>query len=188
MTATHRTRYCRCGARLARDNTGTRCSACVAADRDRLATAPEVPADFWDEVVLREALASRHMGRVIRAWRTHPYHGRQGLPQARVAAWADITQTQLSRIENGAPMMHLDRLIQWARILRIPPERLWFAMPDSDRQIAIGAASAAVGASTAIQAAWLTPVVTDGELLGAGVNDSPARVPSETIELASVFR
>src|SRR5437773_2530589 len=76
MTSSHRTRYCRCGARLARDNTSTRCSACIALDRDRLCTAPEVPADFWDEVVLREALLHRHMGRVIRAWRTHPHHGR----------------------------------------------------------------------------------------------------------------
>jgi len=185
MTATPKTRYCRCGARLARDNAGTRCSACVAANRDRLVTAPEVPADFWDEVVLREALASRHMGRVIRAWRTHPYHGRQSFPQDRVAAWAEITQTQLSRIENGAPMMHLDRLIQWARILRIPPERLWFAMPDSDRQITTGATSAVTGAPIAIEAASLVPVVTDGELLSAEVDDSPAWVPSETTEPAN---
>ena len=41
-----------------------------------------------------------------------------------------ITQAQLSRIENGPPLVHLDRLIQWARVLRIPSDRLWFAMPD----------------------------------------------------------
>jgi transcriptional regulator with XRE-family HTH domain len=41
-----------------------------------------------------------------------------------------ITQAQLSRIENGPPVVHLDRLIQWARVLRIPPNRLWFAMPE----------------------------------------------------------
>jgi hypothetical protein len=56
MTATHKVRYCRCGARLARDNPGNRCGPYLAADRDRLAAAPEVPADFWNEVVLQEAL------------------------------------------------------------------------------------------------------------------------------------
>jgi hypothetical protein len=53
-----------------------RCAPCVAHERD-LHAAPELPADFWDEVVLREALQSWHMGRVIRAWRTRPYHGRR---------------------------------------------------------------------------------------------------------------
>jgi transcriptional regulator with XRE-family HTH domain len=131
MTATHKARYCRCGVRLARDNSGSRCSACVTADRDRLSAAPEVPADFWDEVVLRQSLTSRHMGRIIRAWRTHPYHGRRPINQDQVASWVGITQAQLSRIENGPPPVHLDRLIQWARVLRIPEERLWFALPGS---------------------------------------------------------
>lgn len=129
MTATHKARYCRCGARLARDNTGSRCAPCVAADRDRSAP-PEVPADFWDEVVLRKALLSRHMGRVVRAWRTHAHHGRRPLSQDQVASWMGITQAQVSRIENGPPVVHLDRLVQWARLLRIPADRLWFAPPD----------------------------------------------------------
>jgi len=41
-----------------------------------------------------------------------------------------ITQAQLSRIENGSPMVHLDRLIQWAQVLCIPADRLWFALPE----------------------------------------------------------
>jgi hypothetical protein len=40
-----------------------------------------------------------------------------------------MTQGQLSRVENGPPIVHLDRLVQWARLLRIPPRHLWFAMP-----------------------------------------------------------
>ncbi|MDG4765114.1 helix-turn-helix transcriptional regulator [Solwaraspora sp. WMMD406] len=130
-TVTQKARYCRCGARLARDNPGNQCAACLSADRDRLAAAPEVSAEFWDEVVLREALQTRHMGRVIRAWRTHPQHGRQPVPQERVAAWVGISQAQLSRIENGPPIAHLDRLIQWARVLRVPANRLWFALPET---------------------------------------------------------
>lgn len=129
MTATNQARYCRCGARLARDNTGARCAPCVAHERDHLCAAPELPAGFWDEIVLSEALQSRHMGRVIRAWRTHPHHGRRSIPQDRVASWMGLTQAQLSRIENGPAIAHLDRLTQWAEVLRIPADRLWFALP-----------------------------------------------------------
>jgi transcriptional regulator with XRE-family HTH domain len=187
MTAAHKARYCRCGARLARDNPGTRCSACTAADRDRPVAAPEVPADFWDEVVLQEALASRHMGRVIRAWRTHPHHGRQDFPQDRVAAWAGITQTQLSRIENGQPMMHLDRLIQWARVLRIPADRLWFAMPGSERPFATGLSRTATDAPAVIEAVSAVAVGASDELIVAEIDPASAWVASDTVELVSRF-
>jgi hypothetical protein len=102
----------------------------VATDRERQSGAPRVPDELWDEAVVREALASRHMGRVIRAWRTHPFHGRYPIAQDRAAGWVGITQAQLSRIENGPPLTHLDRLIQWARVLHIPADRLWFTLPD----------------------------------------------------------
>lgn len=134
MTATHKARYCSCGARLARDNPGTRCAPCAAHERDHLHAAPDLPAELWDEVVLREALQSRHMGRVIRAWRTHPYHGRRPIPQDRVASWMGLTQAQLSRIENGPAIAHLDRLTQWAGVLRLPADRLWFALPATTDQ------------------------------------------------------
>jgi transcriptional regulator with XRE-family HTH domain len=91
---------------------------------------PDLPEEFWQEPVLREALASRHMGQVIRAWRTHPQHGRHPFAQDRVAVWMGITQAQLSRIETGPPPAHLDRLVQWAQVLHIPQERLWFALPE----------------------------------------------------------
>ncbi|MEW2382685.1 helix-turn-helix transcriptional regulator [Micromonospora sp. NPDC047707] len=129
MTATHQTRYCRCGARLARDNTSGRCSPCSSYRRQHPEAAPEVPDDFWDEVVLSDALRSRHMGRIIRAWRTHPYHGRHPISQDQAASWVGMSQAQLSRIENGPPMVHLDRLVEWAAALRVPAARLWFAMP-----------------------------------------------------------
>ncbi|SCL19030.1 Helix-turn-helix domain-containing protein [Micromonospora inyonensis] len=129
MTATHEARYCRCGTRLARDNATGRCSPCSSYGRHQPHAAPDVPADFWDEVVLREALQSRHMGRVIRAWRTHPHHGRHPISQDRAASWVGMSQAQLSRIETGPPIVHLDRLVQWATALRIPEDRLWFAMP-----------------------------------------------------------
>ncbi len=120
----------RCGTRLAHDNSGGYCAPCKVASRDRFAASPEVPADFWDNEAIREALACRHMGRVIRAYRCHPFHGRRPLPQEVVAGWIGVTQGQLSHIETGPPIVHLDRLIHWARLLRIPPGCLWFALPE----------------------------------------------------------
>lgn len=89
-----------------------------------------VPASFWDHEPVRRALAERHLGRVIRAYRCHPYHGRVALPQTVVAGWLGITQAQLSRVENGPPLVHLDRLSHWAELLGIPESCLWFALPD----------------------------------------------------------
>ncbi|MFI5927178.1 helix-turn-helix domain-containing protein [Micromonospora sp. NPDC051543] len=119
----------RCGGRLARDNDTGRCTPCQAAERDRLSTPPVVPANFWDHEPVRLALAERHLGRVIRAYRCHPYHGRVALPQSVVAGWLGITQAQLSRVENGPPVVHLDRLAHWANLLGIPASCLWFGLP-----------------------------------------------------------
>ncbi|MEU2612147.1 XRE family transcriptional regulator [Micromonospora sp. NPDC007271] len=119
----------RCGGRLARDNDSGRCAPCQAAERDRLSSPPTVPASFWEHEPVRQALAERHLGRVIRTYRYHPYHGRNPLPQTVVAGWLGITQAQLSRVENGPPLLHLDRLTHWAALLGIPANQLWFALP-----------------------------------------------------------
>ncbi|MEU7618964.1 helix-turn-helix transcriptional regulator [Micromonospora rifamycinica] len=86
---------------------------------------------FWEHEPVRQALSSRHLGRVIRAYRFHPYHGRAALPQTVVAGWLGVTQAQLSRIENGSPVVHLDRLAHWAKTLGIPGALLWFSLPDA---------------------------------------------------------
>ncbi|MFG3420578.1 helix-turn-helix domain-containing protein [Micromonospora sp. NPDC048063] len=119
----------RCGGRLARDNTSGRCGPCQAAERDRLTSPPAVPATFWDHGPIQQALTARHLGLAIRAYRCHPYHGRHPLPQETVARWAGISQAQLSRLENGPAIVHLDRLTHWAQLLRIPAELLWFKLP-----------------------------------------------------------
>jgi hypothetical protein len=77
---------------------------------------------------MRDALASWHMGRVIAAYRTHPFHGRP-LSQEIVGAWAGVSQVQLSRVEHGPAIKHLDRLVAWAETLRIPEHLLWFKLP-----------------------------------------------------------
>jgi hypothetical protein len=119
MNANRPVRYCRCGTRLARDNAGTQCAACQAKARDLVMQPPTVPATFWTTEAMREALASWHMGSVIAAYRSHPFHGRP-LRQEIVAGWVGITQAQLSRIESGPAIKDLDKLIQWARTLGIP--------------------------------------------------------------------
>lgn len=121
-------RYCRCGARLARDNASAQCAACSRSASDLLTSAPDVPPGFWNTDQMRDALADWHMGRVIAAYRAHPYHGVL-LPQELVASWMDFTQPQLSRIEAGKPITDLAKLIRCAKVLRIPEELLWFRLP-----------------------------------------------------------
>jgi transcriptional regulator with XRE-family HTH domain len=88
-----------------------------------------VPAEFWATDRIRDALATWHMGRVVAAYRNHPFHGRP-LPQETVAGWVGITQAQLNRIESGPPIKDLERLIEWARVLHVPPTLLWFKLPE----------------------------------------------------------
>jgi len=122
--------YCQaCGARLTAGNRLTHCAPCQKHAVALAAGPPDVPAGFWDTELIREAADAWHIGGVIRAYRHHPHHGRRPLSQELVAGWLQLTQTQLSRIENGPPVKDLDRLIHWARSLKIPPPLLWFQLP-----------------------------------------------------------
>jgi transcriptional regulator with XRE-family HTH domain len=125
-------RYCaRCGARLASDNADAACRPCQRTAHEAALCPPDVPSEFWENDQLRDALTrERHMGHAVRSYRKHPFHGHRPVSQETAARWLSVSQTQLSRIENGRPLYDLDRLVQWARKLRIPPELLWFAMPD----------------------------------------------------------
>jgi len=91
---------------------------------------PTLPADFWDHEPLRASLDAWHIGNVIRAYRHHPHHGHRPLPQSMVANRLSVTQAQLSRIENGPPVMDLNRLVSWAETLEIPARLLWFKLPN----------------------------------------------------------
>jgi len=124
-------RLCRCGTRLARDNSGLLCSMCERSSRGALASAPSVTPEFWLTDDMQRAFANRHIGQIIYAYRVHPWHGR-AISQAVVAGWAGISQTQLSRIESGRPVRDLERLMHWVRILRIPSRLLWFELDEPD--------------------------------------------------------
>ncbi|MCA1673070.1 MAG: helix-turn-helix domain-containing protein, partial [Actinobacteria bacterium] len=134
--------YCRCGTRLAKDNTQRQCARCQRASRDKLITPPEVPAEFWDTDQFEEAFAARHMGRVSRAYRMHPYHyavyGPNGISQTLLGQWLGLRQPQVSRFETGPPRQLLDTLQHWARVLRIPPELLWFRLPQDTTPLTVG--------------------------------------------------
>jgi tetratricopeptide (TPR) repeat protein len=138
-----RHRYCRCGTHLATDNTERQCARCQRASRDKLIAPPQVPAHFWQTEQLREAFSAQHIGRVARAYRTHPHHhtvyGPSGISQTLLGHWLGLRQPQISRIETGPPIRDLDTLAYWAQILQIPAELLWFDLPGQTRQSALNA-------------------------------------------------
>ncbi len=135
-------RYCRCGTRLALDNPGLQCAQCERASRGKFIAPPEVPAEFWLTEQFRNAFERQHIGEIARAYRLHPYHrwtyGPGGISQQLLGQWIGLTQGQVSRIESGPPLKHLDILAHWARVLRIPPELLWFKLPGETCQLEIG--------------------------------------------------
>jgi transcriptional regulator with XRE-family HTH domain len=111
--------------RLARDNSTHLCAACVGLSRHRYIHPPQVPAEFWQEPGMAAALDSWHMGKVIRAFRLHPWHPRL-IAQTTAGAWLQLNQTQLSRIETGPAPTDLAKLRHWAQALGVPADRLWF--------------------------------------------------------------
>jgi hypothetical protein len=78
---------------------------------------------------------------VFRAYRTHPHHyavyGPDGISQTLLGQWLGLRQPQVSKIETGPPIPHLDRLQHWARVLRIPAELLWFRLPEDKGELAV---------------------------------------------------
>jgi transcriptional regulator with XRE-family HTH domain len=155
-------RYCEhCGNRLAQDNTESSCSACL---RHTALRPPPLPPEFWDTDLMRDALATWHMGRVVYAYRTHPYHGRV-LSQDMVASWLGLTQAQLSRIENGKAPDALSKLTHYAAVLGIPDGLLWFRVPE--QQSSSARVSAPVGHGAAHE-------LSVGKLQAA--SDRPPRV------------
>jgi hypothetical protein len=146
--------YCRCGTHLAKDNTERQCARCQRSSRDKFIIPPEVPAEFWETEQFREAFAAQHIGWVLRAYRTHPHHyavyGPDGISQTLLGQWLGLRQPQVSKIEIGPPIPHLDRLQHWARMLKIPPRLLWFRLPEVKAELTVAepAASGVVACSS----------------------------------------
>lgn len=101
-----------------------------------------MPSEFWRSIDLHAAIARHDMGAVLRAYRSHPTHGRHPLPQVTVSKWLGITQSQLSRLESGRNRVRdLDKLVHYARVLQIPAELLWFELPNDAPRAAVPAAT-----------------------------------------------
>ncbi|MDX3663722.1 hypothetical protein PV646_41115 [Streptomyces sp. ID05-26A] len=120
-------RWCRCGTQLSRDNRGSTCTACTKRLAEFLGGPPEVDRSFWDDPAISRALHARHMGQVVRAYRTHPDHPAD-INQDTVSGWLSMSQSGLSRLEAGKPIAKLDQLIHIAGVLAIPADLLWFKM------------------------------------------------------------
>lgn len=123
-----------CGAFLSRSNSGERCHSCQRHLYRGGVVPPAVPEEFWRTEDMRAALAARHMGRVLRAFRRHPFHDRV-IPQEVAGWWFGISQAQVCRLEreNIRTTQNLDTLIVYARTLGIPQEYLWFDLPGQQR-------------------------------------------------------
>ena len=120
-------RYCRCGTALAGDNTTRLCSTCQAT-RQR-SRAPDVPPEFWRTEVMTAALASGDLGRVMRAYRCHPFHG-QRLSQALVAGWLHMSQAAVCRIENDRRRLTIDEIAVIAQALGMRVALPWAPQPE----------------------------------------------------------
>ncbi|MGH7883829.1 MAG: helix-turn-helix domain-containing protein, partial [Candidatus Dormibacteraceae bacterium] len=73
-----------------------------------------------------------HIGQVFRAYRYHPRHLKifgKALNQELLGRWLGLTQTQISKLENGKPEQNLKVLQSYAQALYLPSRMLWFALP-----------------------------------------------------------
>jgi transcriptional regulator with XRE-family HTH domain len=98
-----------------------------------------MPPEFWTADRFRGAFASRNIGKVLRAFRTDERHqqtyGDAGISQELLGSWLGMTQAQMSRLERGVSTKDsLGKLIEWAQILSIPADLLWFDLPGQQRQ------------------------------------------------------
>ena len=176
--------YCRCGTHLAKDNTEHQCARCARASRDKLIAPPEVPPEFWQTDQFRDAFAAQHMGRIVRAYRTHPHHyavyGPSGISQGLLGRWLGLSQPQVSRTENGPPIRNLDTLAYWARTLHIPPELLWFRLPEQQDEGAVTepvVSPFAAAAATSVLEPLAVPQATGAQPGSGEHTDDPERDP-----------
>jgi tetratricopeptide (TPR) repeat protein len=132
-------RCARCSALLADDNTASMCGRCHRELSDQMSSPPKLDPDFFETDEFKAAFDSRHMGRILKAYRHHPRHLRifgKALSQALLGRWlGGLTQAQVSRLENGEPEQNLKTLARYAKIMHIPEDKLWFDLPGSRRTV-----------------------------------------------------
>lgn len=138
--ASHTGRKCGCGTRLSVWNTSPRCAVC---ERMYLQTMtnnepPVMPYEFWVSSRFRDAFKTRDMGKLLRLFRTAEVHrdqfGPDGITQELLGTWLGLAQAQVSGFERGKKDVDsISKMIEWAEILSIPNDLLWFDLTDSSR-------------------------------------------------------
>ncbi|WP_165401391.1 helix-turn-helix domain-containing protein [Herbihabitans rhizosphaerae] len=122
---------------LAADNTARLCGRCHRDQRDQLRTPPaELRNEFFETPEFRAAFESQHIGKVFKAYRSHPRHLRlfgKPLNQELLGRWLGLSQAQVSKLENGKAEQNLETLRNYARILHLPRHLLWFDFPGQTR-------------------------------------------------------
>jgi len=126
-----------CGTVLAADNTARLCGRCHREQHDQLRAPPaQLPDGFFDTDELRAAFESQHIGKVFKAYRSHPRHLQlfgKALNQELLGRWLGLTQAQVSKLENGKPEQNLETLRNYAKVLHLPQHLLWFVLPGQSR-------------------------------------------------------
>ncbi|WP_143230339.1 hypothetical protein [Actinosynnema sp. ALI-1.44] len=119
---------------LAADNTAALCSRCL---RDQLSGPPaDLRVEFFQTDEFRAAFDSQHMGQVCRAYRHHPHWLEllgKTLNQETLGRWLGLNQSQISKLEKGAPEYNLKALREYAAALSLPHHMLWFDFPGERR-------------------------------------------------------
>lgn len=170
-----------CGAVLASDNQEQVCGPC-ARTNSPIVGPPDVPAWFWAVDHMQKALGTWHMGKVLAAYRTHPYH-RRPISQTVAGGWVGLGQSEVSRLETGPPVGSMDKLLLWARTLQIPPQLLWFKVPEADRPVAGSGQRDVTPALTS----EVSPVVPDVERSFPALNVDELDQLSRGLEQAGYF-
>jgi len=117
MAKTEFRRCTRCGAPMDRRREDEICGPCLT--RSRLCPgAAAAPPELWRDPALMTAIARRDMGAVSRIHRAY-----SGSSQGDMAAILDLTQPDISKIENNARVVtELELFIQLVNALGIPPQ------------------------------------------------------------------
>lgn len=128
------TRTCQaCEARLARDRVSDHCGPCTR--RLISPVARPQPDVFWEARGIRDALAARHFGRFLAAYRGEL---RPRVSQACLGRWLGLTQAQVSRLEalTARAPGDLHKLQRWAKALHVPRSLLWFDISHTSEESA----------------------------------------------------
>ncbi|MGH2942515.1 MAG: helix-turn-helix domain-containing protein [Solirubrobacteraceae bacterium] len=152
-----------CGTPLAQDNAGTACAVCQHKRPASRSRAPEVPSDFWETDAMAAALASGDLGRIILAYRAHPFHGRRALSQTVVADWLHVSQTSLSRIEHGRCRLSINEVAGFSRALGLTVTLRWNPIHEAGEDVDPLSRRSLLGAGA-------------GAALGLGATTAPAAV------------